>query len=52
LDAINLISPFTNKTDDDLDEQLYVLTRHRIDNIELRGAWGWNMWDLPANQVR
>ena len=49
---MNLISAFADEIDDDLDEQIRVLQRHRVDNIELRGVWGKNVLALSADEVR
>lgn len=46
------LSAFGDEIADDLDTQLDVLASEGIHHIELRGAWGRNVLDLDAEQVR
>ncbi len=47
-----VLSAFGDEVDDDLDKQLSVLTSEQVHHLELRGAWGRNVLDLDAAQLK
>jgi sugar phosphate isomerase/epimerase len=47
-----ILSAFGDEIDDDLDKQLSVLTSEHVYHLELRGAWGHNVLDLNADQLK
>ncbi len=47
-----VLSAFGDEVDDDLDKQLDVLTSEGVHHLELRGAWGRNVLDLDAAQLK
>ena len=47
-----ILSAFGDEIDDDLDKQLSVLTSEQVHHLELRGAWGRNVLDLDAAQLK
>jgi 3-dehydroshikimate dehydratase len=47
-----ILSAFGDEIDDDLDKQLSVLVSEHIYHLELRGAWGHNVLDLNADQLK
>lgn len=47
-----ILSAFGDEIDDDLDTQLRVLTSEGVHHLELRGAWGHNVLDLDAAQLK
>jgi sugar phosphate isomerase/epimerase len=46
------LSAFGDEIDDDLDTQLHVLTSEGIYHLELRSAWGRNVLDLDAAELK
>ncbi len=50
--ATFILSAFGDEIDDDLDTQLRVLTSEGINHLELRGAWGHNVLDLDAAELK
>ncbi|MCL5997689.1 MAG: sugar phosphate isomerase/epimerase [Chloroflexi bacterium] len=47
-----ILSAFGDEIDDDLDKQLSVLVSEGVRHLELRGAWGRNVLDLDAAQLK
>ncbi len=49
---MNKLSAFADEVSQDLDEQIAILQREGVGNIELRGVWGKNVLKLTQDEVK